>query len=191
MNNTENFHVEMSDARISKLLGDLKIRFEKHAERHPGLTWEQVRVRLEANQDKLWSILAMEDTGGEPDVVVLDESSKAMLFIDCAAESPAGRRSICYDRAAWDARKANKPETSAMELAEAMGVRMLDEQQYRRLQEIAPFDLKTSSWVLTPPDVRELGGALFCDRRFGRVFTYHNGADSYYGARGFRAFLSL
>ena len=178
-------------AERDALLAVLKSRFENHRERHPGLVWADVEARLRARPAKLWSLGAMERSGGEPDVVGVDEASGACIFYDCSAESPSGRRSICYDRDALDARKAHKPKDSAMDVAGAMGVRMLTEQQYRKLQELGEFDRKTSSWVQTPPDVRKLGGALFCDRRFGRVFVYHNGADSYYAARGFRASLTI
>lgn len=159
--------------------------------RHPGVKWAGVESRLASNPAALRSLQEMERTGGEPDVVTLDEATGACCFVDCSAESPPGRRSVCYDREALDARKEHKPEGSAVELAAAMGVALLTEAQYRQLQKLGEFDTKTSSWVLTPPDIRKLGGALFCDRRYGTVFTYHNGAQSYYAARGFRACLSV
>lgn len=173
------------------LLRTLQARFEKNMSRHPGLEWAAVQARLELSPGKLWSLAEMEDTGGEPDVVGLDESSGEFLFYDCSPESPDGRRSLCYDREAWDARKEAKPDSSAMERAEAMGVALLTEEEYRALQTLGEFDLKTSSWVKTPPPIRKLGGAIFCDRRYGAVFTYHNGAQSYYAARGFRASLRV
>lgn len=169
-----------------ELLKTLQSRFEKNAARHPSLNWAQVLERLEGNPDKLFSLAEMERTGGEPDVVGIDEATREILFFDCSAESPAGRRNLCYDRAALDSRKTFKPESSAMELALAMGIALLTEEQYRELQKLGEFDLKTSSWVLTPPEIRKRGGALFCDRRYDHVFTYHNGAESYYGVRGFR-----
>lgn len=169
-----------------ELLSTLHARFEKNMNRHKGLEWRQVRERLEAHPDKLWSLHQMEKTGGEPDVVGRDTKTGEYLFYDCSAETPKGRRSICYDREALDARKEHKPANSAMDMAAAMGVEMLSEEQYRELQTLGNFDTKTSSWVRTPPAIRELGGALFCDRRYGHVFTYHNGAESYYAGRGFR-----
>jgi hypothetical protein len=181
----------LSAKEREELLRVLKARFEKHMKRHHGLSWAQVQARLDANQDKLWSLHEMERTGGEPDVVGRGKAAGEFVFEDCSAESPKGRRSVCYDRAALDSRKEHKPETSAMEMAAAMGVELLTEEQYRALQELGEFDLKTSSWVLTPSDVRERGGAIFCDRRYGRVFTYHNGAESYYAARGFRGSLRV
>ena len=173
------------------LLQTLRERFERHMERHPGLTWAAVERRLKARPEALAALDFMERTGGEPDVVSLTEGSEDIIYVDCAAESPAGRRSLCYDRAALDARKENKPAHSAMGLAEEQGLALLDEEQYRALQRLGQFDRKTSSWVLTPPAMRKLGGALFCDRRYERVFAYHNGADSYYAARGFRAWLKV
>lgn len=173
------------------LLNSLKNRFEKHPGRHRGLSWQKVLARLEANAGALKSLHAMESTGGEPDVIGYDEASGHYLFCDCSAESPSGRRSLCFDAEALKARKENKPEGSAGEVAAAMGIELLSEKQYRALQELGEFDLKTSSWVATPPDVRALGGALFCDRRYGKVFVYHNGAQSYYAARGFRGLLRL
>lgn len=173
------------------LLATLKARFEKHSQRHPGVEWSDVLARLETGTGKLWSLNEMETSGGEPDVVGLDPQTGEILFFDCAAETPAGRRNLCYDRAALDKRKEHKPANSALDLAEAMGIEMLTEEQYRFLQTLGEFDLKTSSWVLTPAEIRKLGGALFCDRRYDHVFTYHNGADSYYGARGFRGSLRV
>lgn len=174
-----------------QLLRSLKSRFDKNPARHPGHAWAKVLARLEGNAAALGSLLDMESSGGEPDVIGYDESSGQYLFCDCAAESPAGRRSLCFDREALDSRKENKPEGCAVESAAAMGIELLTEQQYRRLQELGEFDIKTSSWIATPEDVRRLGGALFCDRRYGKVFVYHNGAQSYYAARGFRGLLRV
>jgi hypothetical protein len=181
----------MDAEKREKLLGTLKARFGMNMKRHGGIAWEDVQARLEADPGKLRSLDEMERTGGEPDVVGLEESEGTILFADCSAESPAGRRSLCYDREALDTRKEHKPEGSAAEMAAAMGAELLSEEQYRALQELGEFDLKTSSWIATPPDIRSLGGALFGDRRFGRVFVYHNGAESYYGARGFRCLLRV
>jgi hypothetical protein len=172
------------------LLAILQTRFEANMHRHAGLAWSAVQARLEAAPKQLRSLQAMEDTGGEPDVIGQDEHG-AFLFCDCSAESPAGRRSLCYDRAALESRKENRPEGSAMEMAAAMGIDLLTESEYRALQRLGGFDAKTSSWVKTPADVRQLGGALFCDRRYGQVFLYHNGAQSYYAARGFRGLLRI
>ena len=169
------------------LLQILKRRFDQHAARHAGISWAAVQARLQGHAAALQSLRRMEDTGGEPDVIGQDPASGALTFCDCAAESPAGRRSLCYDQDALDARKEHRPQGSAVATAAAMGIQLLTEAQYRDLQRLGEFDLKTSSWVATPADVRERGGALFCDRRYGRVFTYHNGAESYYAARGFRA----
>jgi hypothetical protein len=169
-----------------ELLQALKARFGKHMHRHGGTAWADVQARLESNSDALKAIHAMEASGGEPDVIGLDEKTGLFTFCDCAAESPTGRRSVCYDREALDARKEHKPQGSAVEMAAAIGVGLLTEEQYRDLQTLGEFDTKTSSWVATPADIRSLGGALFCDRRYGKVFTYHNGAQSYYAARGFR-----
>ncbi|WP_421385246.1 DUF4256 domain-containing protein [Bacillus salacetis] len=182
---------ELSTKQTDELLEVLKARFEKNMERHNSLVWENVQTKLKANPDKLWSLNEMERTGGEPDVVDYDEQSDTYSFYDCAAESPKGRRSVCYDRAALEARKKHKPENSAMDMAAAMGIELLTEEEYRELQKLGDFDKKTSSWVKTPNDIRELGGALFCDYRFGHVFLYHNGADSYYAARGFRGSLTV
>lgn len=172
-------------------LETLKKRFAKNMHRHIGVSWADVQARLQANPDKLQSIHKMESTGGEPDVVGAAATGGDYLFCDCAAESPSGRRSTCYDDAALNARKENKPEHSAIDMATAMGISILTEAQYRELQELGEFDTKTSSWVATPADVRKLGGALFCDRRYGKVFVYHNGAQSYYAARGFRGALRV
>lgn len=173
------------------LLRVLQARFEKHTSRHPGLNWAQVQQKLEANPQKLWSLHEMERTGGEPDVVGLGETTGEYTFVDCSPESPKGRRSLCYDREALDGRKENKPASSAMEMAAEMGVELLTEEEYYQLQELGKFDLKTSSWLQTPPAIRKLGGAIFGDRRYDHVFIYHNGAESYYGARGFRATLRV
>lgn len=181
----------MSGAQSEPLLHTLKTRFEKHRHRHKGLDWADVLARLEKNPKALASLRRMEESGGEPDVIGREKASGPFLFCDCAPESPVGRRSLCYDREALEARKENKPQGSAMEMAAQMGIEMLDEAQYRHLQELGEFDLKTSSWIATPAAVRELGGALFCDRRYGQVFTYHNGVQSYYAARGFRGLLRV
>ena len=186
----------MSNATLSKtqreeLLNALKARFEKNMNRHPGLEWTKVQAKLEANAEKLWSLNEMEKTGGEPDVVGHDKKTGEYIFYDCSAESPKGRRSLCYDREALDSRKENKPKGNAEETAAAMGVELLTEEQYRNLQKLGEFDTKTSSWVKTPSNVRKLGGALFCDRRFDTVFLYHNGAESYYAARAFRGWIKI
>jgi hypothetical protein len=182
---------EFSLEHPEELLSVLKARFEKNMHRHKGLEWAKVQAKLDANTEKLWSLIEMERTGGEPDVVGYDEKKDEYIFCDCSAESPIGRRSVCYDREALEARKKHKPENSAMAMAADMGIEVLTEEQYRELQNLESFDLKTSSWVQTPSDIRKLGGALFCDCRFGHVFLYHNGADSYYGARGFRGSLRV
>jgi len=174
-----------------ELLATLKSRFEKNMQRHKGIAWDKVQARLEGDAKKLESLFAMEQTGGEPDVVGHDKKSGAFVFYDCSAESPKGRRSVCYDRAALDARKEHKPKDSALDMAKAMGIDILTEAQYRELQELGEFDLKTSSWIETPAAIRKLGGALFCDRRYDTVFLYHNGAESYYAARGFRGALKV
>ncbi len=181
----------MKAKQREELLGALKARFEKNMNRHQGLAWANVQARLEAHPEKLWSLNEMESTGGEPDVVGFDKKSGEYIFYDCAAESPQGRRSVCYDRAALEARKENKPANNALDVAAAMGIELLTEEQYRELQKLGEFDLKTSSWVKTPADIRKLGGALFCDRRYDTVFVYHNGAESYYAARGFRGLLRV
>jgi hypothetical protein len=174
-----------------ELLGALKTRFEKNMNRHKGLEWAKVQAKLEANTEKLWSLNEMERTGGEPDVVGHDKQTGEYIFYDCSAESPNGRRSVCYDREGLESRKEHKPENSAIDMAAAMGIELLTEEQYRELQQLGNFDTKTSSWVKTPSDIRELGGALFADRRYGNVFVYHNGAPSYFGARGFRGSLRV
>jgi Protein of unknown function (DUF4256) len=174
-----------------ELLSTLKARFEKNMNRHEGLAWSKVQAKLEANPEKLWSLNEMESTGGEPDVVGFDKKKGEYTFFDCSAETPKGRRSVCYDREAQEARKEHKPKDSAIDMAAAMGIELLTEEQYRELQKLGEFDLKTSSWVQTPADIRKLGGALFCDRRYGHVFLYHNGAESYYGARAFRGSLTV
>ena len=182
---------QLSAQQRDELLAALKARFEKNMGRHKGLEWAKVQAKLETNPEKLWSLNEMERTGGEPDVVGFDKKTGEYTFYDCSAESPRDRRSICYDRDALEARKENKPKDSALNMAAAMGIELLTEEQYRELQQLGNFDLKTSSWVQTPADIRKLGGALFCDRRYNHVFLYHNGADSYYAARGFRGSLSV
>lgn len=182
---------KLSPEHRAELLGELKERFEKNMSRHKGLDWAKVQAKLEADPAKLWSLSEMERTAGEPDVVGFDKKTGEYIFYDCSAESPKGRRSLCYDRGAWESRKEHKPESDAVTVAAAMGIEILTEEQYRELQELGEFDLKTSSWVKTSSEVRKLGGAIFCDRRFGRVFTYHNGAESYYAARGFRGALKV
>jgi len=182
---------ELSLEQREELLRTLKGRFEKNMNRHEGLEWAKVQAKLEANTEKLWSLNEMEKTGGEPDVVGHDEKTGEYIFYDCSVESPKGRRSICYDREALDSRKKHKPENSAIDMATAMGIELLTEEQYRELQELESFDRKTSSWVQTPANIRKLGGAIFCDCRYDTVFVYHNGADSYYAARGFRGSLKV
>jgi hypothetical protein len=182
---------ELTATQQAALLGVLKTRFDKNDGRHKGLEWPKVLARLKAAPDKLWSLQEMERTGGEPDVVGLDKKAGEYLFVDCAAESPVGRRSLCYDRQALDDRKEAKPTGSAMDMAAAMGIELLTEGQYRELQELGKFDAKTSSWLKTPPAIRKLGGAIFGDFRYGTVFIYHNGAQSYYAARGFRGALRV
>jgi len=182
---------QLSSEQKEALLGVLQARFEKNPARHEGLEWNKVVLKLEDNPEKLGSLHEMELTEGEPDVIGYDQEKDEYLFCDCSAESPKGRRSLCYDRKALDARKENKPVNSAMDLAAEMGTEILTEELYRQLQQLGKFDLKTSSWVETPAAIRDLGGALFCDRRYNTVFVYHNGADSYYGARGFRASLRV
>jgi hypothetical protein len=179
----------MNTRQRDELLRTLAVRFEQHMQRHAGVAWADVQARLQASPDAMRSLQAMEASGGEPDVIGVD--GKRFVFCDCAAESPAGRRSTCYDGEARTARKEQRPESSALEMAAEMGVELLTEEGYRALQALGEFDLKTSSWIATPSDVRALGGALFCDRRYGRVFTYHNGAQSYYAARGFRGVLRV
>ena len=182
---------ELSKDQRLGLLKTLQERFEKHQDRHKGLAWNEVQQRLEASPEKLWSLQQMEETGGEPDVVILDEKSGEPLIIDCSKETPKGRRSLCYDQEALNSRKEHKPKNSALDLAAEMGVELLSEEQYRELQQLGEFDLKTSSWLQTPAAVRELGGAIFGDRRYNRVFIYHNGAPSYYAVRGFRGMLKV
>lgn len=181
----------LSTEQSENLIATLKSRFEENKTRHQGLDWEKIQDKLEAYPEKLWSLNEMEKTGGEPDVVGYDNSTDEYLFFDCSPESPKGRRSLCYDQDALEARKANKPKDSAIHTASLMGIKLLTEEEYLVLQQLGEFDTKTSSWVKTPDDVRSMGGALFGDRRFGRVFFYHNGADSYYAARGFRAVLRV
>lgn len=183
--------IHLSQEPGEELLKTLKKRFEKNPNRHKGLEWADVQARLEADPEKLWSLNEMERTGGEPDVVGRDESTGEFIFYDCSAGSPKGRRSICYDQEAREARKNFPPEHSAVGMATAMGIELLTEAEYRELQKLGKFDLKTSSWVKTPAEIRQLGGALFCDRRYDTVFVYHNGADSYYAARGFRGVLKV
>ncbi|MDM5233677.1 DUF4256 domain-containing protein [Lysinibacillus pakistanensis] len=184
-------NMELSLEQREELLRTLKARFEKNMNRHKDLEWAKVQARLEANTEKLWSLNEMEVTGGEPDVVGYDNKTDEYIFYDCSAESPKGRRSICYDREALESRKKHKPENNAIDMATAMGIELLTEEQYRELQKLENFDLKTSSWVQTPVNIRKLGGALFCDYRYDTVFVYHNGADSYYAARGFRGSLRV
>ena len=182
---------ELSPERRAELLRTLKARFEKNGNRHKGVEWAKVHARLEANPGKLSSLSEMEQTGGEPDVVGQDRKTGEYLVFDCSPESPAGRRSVCYDREALDARKEHKPKNSALDMAAAMRIEILSEEQYRELQTLGAFDRKTSSWVKTPAEIRKLGGAIFCDRRYDHVFTYHNGAESYYAARAFRGALKV
>lgn len=182
---------ELSSRERKELIEILKDRFEKNINRHNSIVWAKVNEKLEANSEKLWSLNEMEITGGEPDVVAFDNETGEYIFYDCSVESPKGRRSFCYDHVALNARKENKPENSAMNMATQMGIELLTEQQYRELQQFGSFDNKTSSWIKTPEDIRKLGGAIFCDRRYNTVFVYHNGADSYYAARGFRGSLRI
>jgi hypothetical protein len=182
---------ELSLEQREELLGVLKARFDKNMNRHEGFEWAKVQAKLETNPEKLWSLNEMEITGGEPDVVSYDLETDEYIFYDCSAESPKGRRSVCYDHEALEARKQHKPANSAIGMAADMGIEILTEEQYRDLQKLGKFDLKTSSWVQTPANIRKLGGAIFCDRRYDTVFMYHNGADSYYGARGFRGLLKV
>jgi len=191
MNKTNSNKKKLSSEQREELLTTLKARFEKNMNRHKGLEWTKVQAKLEANPEKLWSLNEMERTGGEPDVVGFDKRTGEYMFYDCSAESPKGRRSVCYDREALEARKEHKPKDSAINMAAAMGIELLTEEQYRELQKLGYFDLKTSSWVKTPFHIRKLGGALFCDRRYEHVFVYHNGAESYYAARGFRGWVSI
>jgi hypothetical protein len=181
----------LSAEQREDLLRTLEARFEKNMNRHRGLEWAKVKAKLEADTEKLWSLYEMERTGGEPDVVGFDKKTDEYIFYDCSAESPRGRRSVCYDRAAQESRKEHKPENNALDMAAAMGIELLTEEQYRELQQLGNFDTKTSSWVKTPSDIRKLDGALFCDRRYGKVFVYHNGATSYYAARAFRGSIRI
>jgi hypothetical protein len=182
---------ELAPKQHEELLKTLKARFEKNMNRHKGLEWAKVQAKLEASTEKMWSLNEMEITGGEPDIVDHDKKTGEYIFYDCSAESPKGRRSVCYDHEALESRKEHKPENSAIEMAADMGIELLSEEQYRELQQLGKFDTKTSSWVKTPADIRKLGGALFCDRRYDTVFVYHNGAESYYAARGFRGSLRV
>lgn len=182
---------EMTAKQRAELLEVLKVRFEKNKSRHKGLDWDKVQAKLEANTKKLWSLGEMESTGGEPDVVGYDKKTGEYIFYDCSSESPKGRRSVCYDREALESRKEHKPANDAIDMAAAMGIELLTEDEYRELQKLGAFDTKTSSWVKTPPAIRKLGGAIFCDRRYDTVFVYHNGAESYYAARGFRGSLRV
>jgi hypothetical protein len=191
MNKTGITKVKLRSDQHEELLRGLKARFEKNMNRHKGLEWGKVQSKLEARTEKLWSLSEMERTGGEPDVVGHDTKAGEYIFYDCSAESPKCRRSVCYDREALNARKEFKPKDSAMGMAAAIGIEILTEEQYRELQQLGEFDTKTSSWVKTPSDIRRFGGALFCDRRYDHVFVYHNGAESYYAARGFRGFLRV
>jgi hypothetical protein len=181
----------MKTQKRDELLKTLKNRFEQNKNRHPGIAWSQVQARLEANPDKVKSLGEMEQTGGEPDVVGRDAKTGTITFVDCSAESPEGRRSVCYDREGLESRKEHRPKTSAMDMADAMGIELLTEAQYRDLQKLGNFDTRTSSWIRTPAEIRDLGGALFCDRRYNQVFVYHNGAQSYYAVRGFRGTLHV
>jgi len=191
MNKTSSNKKELAPKKREELLRVLKVRFEKNRSRHKDLTWADVEARLETNAKKLGSLNEMEITGGEPDVIDRDKKTGEYIFYDCSVESPGGRRSFCYDRKALESRKENKPEDNAVDMAAAMGIELLTEEQYRELQTLGNFDTKTSSWIMTPADIRKLGGALFCDRRYDTVFVYHNGAESYYAARGFRGSLRV
>lgn len=177
--------------RQEELFGIVKNRFEANMQRHEGLVWNDIKKKLQSDSSKLWSLNEMEETGGEPDVAAYDKDTGEYIFYDCSPESPKGRRSICYDREALEARKKHKPHHNVLDMAAEMGVELINEEQYRALQELGDFDTKTSSWVKTPSEIRKLGGAIFCDRRYDQVFTYHNGADSYYASRGFRSFLRV
>src|ERR1700739_3599064 len=191
MKNIKSNKKELSPEQREELLRALKARFEKNMDRHKGLEWVNVQAKLAANAEKLWSLNEMERTGGEPDVVGHDEETGEYIFYDCSAESPKGRRSVCYDREALESRKENKPKDNAIGMAAAIGIELLTEEQYRELQKLGKFDTKTSSWVKTPSAIRKLGGALFCDGRYDTVFVYHNGAESYYAARAFRGLLRV
>ena len=191
MKNTTSNQKQLSPKQREELLGALKARFENHLNRHKGLEWAKVQAKLEGNAEKLWSLNEMESTGGEPDVIGHDKKSGEYIFFDCSAETPKGRVSVCYDREGWESRKEHRPKNTAMDMAAAMGVELLTEEQYQELQKLGDFDTKTSSWVKTPADIRKLGGALYGDRRYGRVFVGHNGAQSYYAARAFRGWLRV
>jgi hypothetical protein len=191
MNNINGNKKELSPKQREELLRTLKARFEKNMSRHKGFEWAKVQAKLEANSDKVWSLSEMERTGGEPDVVGQDKKTGEYIFFDCSPETPKDRTSVCYDREGWESRKEHRPKNNAMDMAAAMGVVLLTEEQYLELQKLGDFDTKTSSWVLTPSDIRKLGGALYCNRRYGRVFVGNNGAESYYAARGFRGSLRI
>jgi len=191
MNNINSTQKKLSAKQIEALLKTLRDRFEKNMNRHKGFDWTKIQARLEANSEKLQSLFEMERTGGEPDVISYNKKTGEYTFCDCSEESPTGRRSFCYDREALESRKENKPKGNAVDMVSAMGIELLTEEQYRELQKLEKFDLKTSSWVLTPTGIRKLGGAIFCDRRYDTVFVYHNGAESYYAARGFRGLLNV
>jgi hypothetical protein len=182
---------ELTSNQVKELLNVLQSRFEKNLNRHPGINWTKVQARLEAHPDKLWSLNEMEKTGGEPDVLAHDENSAEYIFYDCSAESPAGRRSVCYDREGLESRKEHRPENNAADMTTDMGAELLSEEQYRYLQQFGKFDTKTSSWIKAPADIRKLGGGLFAEFRYGHVFIYHNGAQSYYAARGFRVMIKV
>jgi hypothetical protein len=191
MKNIKSNKKKLSPEHREELLSELKARFGKNMNRHKGLEWAKVQAKLEANTEKLWSLGEMERTGGEPDVVGFDKKTGEYIFYDCSAESPKGRRSLCYDRQALESRKEHKPANNAIDMADAMGIELLTEEEYRELQKLGNFDTKTSSWITTPSEIRKLGGAIFADYRFGRVFVYHNGAESYYAARAFRGSLRV
>lgn len=191
MEKTNSIKKNLSPKQVGELLKTFEARFDKNMNRHKGIEWSKVEAKLKKSNDKLWSLNEMEKTGGEPDVVDFDKKSGEYIFYDCSAESPSGRRSLCYDAEALASRKENKPKDSAVNMADAMGIQILTEEQYREMQELGKFDLKTSSWVKTSAEIRKLGGAIFCDRRYNKVFTYHNSAESYYAVRGFRGMLKV
>lgn len=191
MKQNKQFEIQLNEDQAAHLLNILKIRFEQNMQRHKAMQWSKIQQKLEASPTKMWSLHEMERTGGEPDVVLHDHITDHYVFMDCSIESPSGRRSLCYDRKALDSRKAHKPENSVLDLASAMGVELLSEHEYYELQAIDSIDMKTSSWLFTPDDIRKKGGALFADKRYGRVFVYHNGAESYYASRGFRALVRV